>query len=68
MTTSSQRVHPARVTRYITTRYIGALPTGLIVWAGLCALLMGASARPAQGQGGGPIRSEVSVFGREGRA
>ncbi|MCS4199834.1 hypothetical protein GGP93_001261 [Salinibacter ruber] len=56
------------MTRYITTRYIGALPTGLIVWAGLCALLMGASARPAQGQGGGPIRSEVSVFGREGRA
>ena len=58
MTASSQRAHPG-----CTTRYTRALPASLIVWVGLCALLMGASARPAQGQGGGPIQSEVSVFG-----
>ncbi|MCS4049275.1 capsule assembly Wzi family protein [Salinibacter ruber] len=63
MTASSQRAHPARVTRYTTTRYTRALPASLIVWAGLCVLLMGASARTVQGQGVGPIQSEVSVFG-----
>ncbi len=58
MTASSQRAHPG-----CTTRYTRALPASLIVWAGLCVLLMGASARTVQGQGVGPIQSEVSVFG-----
>ena len=58
MPASSRRAH----TR-CTTRCGWALSAGLIVWVGLFGLLVATSARPAQGQGVGPIQTEVSVFG-----